>query len=97
LEKTTKWWFFVLKPSNLELGFTIRPSHLYGDQGGCETLEKAGVVFVGDLTGPKARIFLMITLPQANGDRASLREYFINIDSGRITLVVRHFGKEIHL
>jgi hypothetical protein len=39
----------------------------------------------------------MITLPQANGDRASLREYFINIDSGRITLVMRHFGKEIHL
>ena len=50
-------------------------SPIYGDQGGGETLEKAGVILGGDLKGPKARILLMITLPQANGDHANLREY----------------------
>jgi L-asparaginase len=49
---------------------------IYGDQGGGETLEKAGVILGGDLTGPKARILLMITLPYAKGEHARLRGYF---------------------
>jgi len=49
---------------------------IYGDQGGGETLEKAGVILGGDLTGPKARILLMLTLPQVKGEPARLREYF---------------------
>ncbi len=49
---------------------------IYGDQGGGEILEKAGVILGGDLTGPKARILLMMTLPQAKGDLARLRGYF---------------------
>lgn len=52
-------------------------SPIYGDEGN-ETLEKAGVIQGGDLIGPKGRILLMITLPQANGDHANLREYFKN-------------------
>jgi L-asparaginase/Glu-tRNA(Gln) amidotransferase subunit D len=34
------------------------------------------VILGGDLTGPKARILLMLTLPQVKGDLARLREYF---------------------
>lgn len=49
---------------------------IYGDQGGGETLEKAGVILGGDLTGPKARILLMLSLPQVKGDPARLRDYF---------------------
>lgn len=49
---------------------------IYGDQGGGETLEKAGAILGGDLTGPKARILLMMTLPQVKGNLARLREYF---------------------
>ena len=49
---------------------------IYGDQGGGETLKKAGVILGGDLTGPKARILLMIALPQAKGDYARLKAYF---------------------
>ncbi|MCP4630962.1 MAG: asparaginase [bacterium] len=49
---------------------------IYGDQGGGETLEKAGVILGGDLPGPKARILLMMTLPRARGDHARLKGYF---------------------
>ncbi len=37
---------------------------IYADQGGGKTLQKAGVILGGDLTGPKARILLMLALPQ---------------------------------
>jgi L-asparaginase len=49
---------------------------IYGDQGGGETLQKAGVILGGDLTAPKARILLMIALPQVKGDYARLTRYF---------------------
>jgi L-asparaginase len=49
---------------------------IYGDQGGGATLQKAGVILGGDLTGPKARILLMLALPQVKGDFARLQEYF---------------------
>jgi len=49
---------------------------IYGDQGGGETLEKAGVILGGDLTGPKARVLLMLTLSQVKGDPTRLRDYF---------------------
>jgi L-asparaginase len=49
---------------------------IYGDQGGGVTLEKAGVILGGNLTGPKARILLMLALPRVNGDHAKLKEYF---------------------
>lgn len=51
---------------------------IYGDQGGGKTLEKAGVILGGDLTGPKARILLMIAMPQVKGDHARLKDYFTN-------------------
>jgi L-asparaginase len=49
---------------------------MYGDQGGGETLEKAGVILGGDLTGPKARLLLMLALAQEKGDSAGLNKYF---------------------
>jgi L-asparaginase len=49
---------------------------MYGDQGGGTTLEKAGVILGGDLTGPKARLLLMLALAQAKGDIAELKKYF---------------------
>jgi L-asparaginase len=50
---------------------------MYGDQGGGETLERSGVILGGDLTGPKARILLMLALAQEKNDLAGLRKYFI--------------------
>jgi len=49
---------------------------IYGAQGGGATLEKAGVILAGDLTGPKARILLMLALPQVKGDHSKLKRYF---------------------
>ena len=49
---------------------------IYGDQGGGKTLQRAGAVLGGDLTGPKARILLMLALPYVKGDRARLKDFF---------------------
>jgi len=49
---------------------------IYGDQGGGATLEKAGAILGGDLTGPKARLLLMLALAQAKNDLAGLKKYF---------------------
>lgn len=49
---------------------------IYGDQGGGETLQKRGAILGGNLTGPKARILLMLALPQAKGDNARLKASF---------------------
>lgn len=51
---------------------------IYGDKGGGATLQKAGAILAGDLTGPKARILLMLALPHANGDFKELSRYFFN-------------------
>jgi L-asparaginase len=48
---------------------------IYGDQGGGLTMQKAGCILGGDLRGPKARLLLMLALPQA-GTRAELAQYF---------------------
>jgi len=37
---------------------------IYGDKGGGAMLEKEGVILAGDLTGPKARLLLMLALPE---------------------------------
>ncbi|MDP2913353.1 MAG: asparaginase [Candidatus Omnitrophota bacterium] len=50
---------------------------MYGDQGGGATLEKAGAVPGGDLTGAKARILLMLALAQENSSREWLKKYFM--------------------
>ena len=39
---------------------------IYGDKGGGETLQKAGAILGGDLTGPKARLLLMLALEKGN-------------------------------
>ena len=49
---------------------------MYGDQGGGEMLEKNGAILGGDLTGPKARILLMLALAQENGGKEGLKKYF---------------------
>ncbi|MFA5159328.1 MAG: asparaginase [Candidatus Omnitrophota bacterium] len=49
---------------------------MYGDQGGGAMLEKTGAILGGDLTGPKARILLMLALAQAEGGPAELKNYF---------------------
>jgi L-asparaginase len=48
---------------------------IYGDQGGGLTLEKAGCILGGALRGPKARLLLMLALPQAKPP-ADLKKYF---------------------
>lgn len=49
---------------------------MYGDKGGGETLEKAGVILGGDLTGPKVRLLLMLALAKEKGDVLRIKEYF---------------------
>lgn len=49
---------------------------IYGDQGGGATLKKAGVILGGDLPAAKARILLMLVLPEGKGDHAKLAECF---------------------
>ncbi|MBW2986125.1 asparaginase [Candidatus Woesearchaeota archaeon] len=49
---------------------------IYGDKGGGATLQKSGAILAGDLTGPKARILLMLALPQARGNFKELNRYF---------------------
>lgn len=48
---------------------------VYGGQGGGATLKKAGAVMGGDLSARKARILLMLALPQVSG-MAELEKYF---------------------
>ena len=36
---------------------------VYGDKGGGEALQKAGAILGGELTGPKARLLLMLAIP----------------------------------
>lgn len=49
---------------------------IYGDQGGGRTLETSGVILGGDLTGPKARLLLMLAIGQHAGDNAAIKGYF---------------------
>ena len=46
---------------------------VYSDQGGGATMERGGVNLGGDLTGPKARILLMMALSQIKGYHGRLR------------------------
>ncbi len=48
---------------------------VYGFKGGGKTLEKAGAVFAGDLSGDKARILTMLALPTTK-DQKKLQAYF---------------------
>jgi len=48
---------------------------IYGFKGGGNTLQKAGAVFAGDLSGDKARILTMLALPTTK-DQKKLQEYF---------------------
>jgi len=49
---------------------------MYGDVGGGTTLKKAGVIFGDNFTGPKARLMLMLALPEVSGDFDKLNKYF---------------------
>ena len=49
---------------------------IYGGPGGGLTLEKSGVILAGNLTGSKARILLMLALPQVEGNHSKLKEFF---------------------
>lgn len=48
---------------------------VYGDQGGGLTLQKTGCILGGALRGPKARLLLMLALPQVKS-HAELNKYF---------------------
>lgn len=49
---------------------------MYGDMGGGETMERAGVILGGDLHAPKARLLLMLAIPHYNGDSNKMRHLF---------------------
>jgi L-asparaginase len=48
---------------------------IYGDKGGGEALQKAGAILAGDLTGPKARLLMMLAIPHS-GSINELEKYF---------------------
>lgn len=48
---------------------------IYGDKGGGATLQKAGAILAGDLISPKARILLILAIPQVS-DVKELKKYF---------------------
>lgn len=52
-----------------------RARPVYGFKGGGKTLQDAGAVFAGDLSGDKARVLTMLALPVAKGQQA-LQAYF---------------------
>ena len=49
---------------------------MYGDQGGGETLERAGAILGGDLPGAKARLLLMLAIAKEKGDASKIKAYF---------------------
>jgi len=49
---------------------------MYGDQGGGATLAKEGAILGGDLTGPKARLLLMLALGQEKHGPQDIQGYF---------------------
>lgn len=53
---------------------TVDP--IYGGQGGGSTLQKMGVILGGDLSARKARILLMLALPQIGKDPRALQKLF---------------------
>ena len=48
---------------------------IYGGDGGGRTLQHAGAILVGDLTGPKARILLMLAI-SSGLDYETIKKYF---------------------
>jgi len=48
---------------------------IYGDKGGGQALQKAGAILADDLSSPKARILLMLSIPQAE-DLQGIVQYF---------------------
>jgi len=49
---------------------------VYADQGGGATLEKVGAILAGDFTIAKARLLLMLAIPQTKGSVEILKRYF---------------------
>lgn len=49
---------------------------IYGDTGGGRTLLDAGAILAGDLSGPKARLLLMLGLMRHGDDASALRALF---------------------
>lgn len=63
----------VVVTSRVENG-AVMP--IYGDEGGGASLAKEGAILAGDLPGPKARLLLMLALPQVGNDRHRLTGFF---------------------
>lgn len=66
---------------NIPVVITSRVYHgsvlpIYGDEGGGATLEKSGAILAGDLAAPKARLLLMLAIPEAKGDINKLKSFF---------------------
>ena len=50
---------------------------VYADMGGGAVLKKAGAILGGDLITAKARLLLMLALPEVKGDHEKLRKFFV--------------------
>ena len=48
----------------------------YGDKGGGKTLQEAGAIVCGNLKGPKARVLLMLLIPNYGKNVKNLEKYF---------------------
>ncbi|MBD3231055.1 asparaginase [Candidatus Dependentiae bacterium] len=68
---------------NIPVVITTRVYHgkvlpIYADQGGGKILQKEGAILGNDLITAKARILLMLAIPQANGNKEQLKSVFKN-------------------
>ncbi len=66
---------------NIPVVITTRVYHgkvlpIYADQGGGKILQKEGVILGNDLVTAKARLLLMLAIPQADGNKEKLKSYF---------------------
>lgn len=66
---------------NIPIVITTRVYHgkvlpVYADQGGGKILQEEGAILGNDLTTAKARLLLMLAIPEANGDKEKLKSFF---------------------
>lgn len=49
---------------------------MYGDKGGGATLKEAGVIMAGPITAAKARLLLMLAIPEVGKDKEKLQNFY---------------------
>ena len=73
IEKALKKKIPVVITTSVYYG-SVEP--VYGDEGGGAMLKKSGAILAGDLATEKARLLLMLAIPEAKGNTEKLKKFF---------------------